>query len=68
MGARKLLRIADAAREAKATEATIKQWIRKKYLTAYELDTMPGVYMVDKEELLLVCELRGRELPEDEPE
>ena len=60
MEPRKLLRIADAAREVKATEATIRNW--NEFLVTYELDKMPGVLLLDKEELLLISELRGREL------
>ena len=67
MEPRRLLRIPDATREVKATETTIKQWIKKEFLVAYELDKMPGALMVDKEELLLVAELRGRDLTEEGP-
>lgn len=62
MEPRQLLRIADAARLVKATEVTIRAWITKEFLVPYELDRMPGVLLVDKEELLLVSELRGRDL------
>lgn len=62
MEPRRLLRIPDAAREVKATETTIKSWIKKEFLTTYEPDKMPGILMVYREELLLVSELRGREL------